>query len=182
MSDYAPRSPDLSGLRSPPNESQEPFSYDYPPPPPIRNESFNIGSSSYYQPPSLPHQQSSTAFSHSSYDPPFPKLESQPSWNSQADPPPAPQPRRPGRPKREQSTQDAFNPDGTPQTQTKTRKPSMKKERPPPPEPEPRLPAPGDNEGIVVKTKFPVARIKRIVQADEEVGKVATGTPVTVGE
>lgn len=58
----------------------------------------------------------------------------------------------------------------------------MKKERPPPPEPEPRLPAPGDKEGIMVKTKFPVARIKRIVQADEEVGKVATGTPVSVGK
>ncbi len=35
-------------------------------------------------------------------------------------------------------------------------------------------------EGIEVKTKFPVARIKRIVQADEDVGKVAQVTPVVV--
>lgn len=35
--------------------------------------------------------------------------------------------------------------------------------------------------GIDVKTKFPVARIKRIMQADEDVGKVAQVTPVAVG-
>ncbi len=40
--------------------------------------------------------------------------------------------------------------------------------------------APGAAEGIEVKTKFPVARIKRIMQADEDVGKVAQVTPVAV--
>lgn len=39
---------------------------------------------------------------------------------------------------------------------------------------------PGVVEGIEVKTKFPVARIKRIMQADEDVGKVAQVTPVVV--
>lgn len=34
--------------------------------------------------------------------------------------------------------------------------------------------------GVDVKTKFPVARIKRIMQADEEVGKVAQVTPIAV--
>ncbi len=38
----------------------------------------------------------------------------------------------------------------------------------------------GASKGIEVKTKFPVARIKRIMQADEEVGKVAQVTPVVV--
>jgi len=38
----------------------------------------------------------------------------------------------------------------------------------------------GPSMGIEVKTKFPVARIKRIMQADEEVGKVAQVTPVAV--
>jgi hypothetical protein len=38
----------------------------------------------------------------------------------------------------------------------------------------------GPSQGIEVKTKFPVARIKRIMQADEEVGKVAQVTPVAV--
>ncbi|KAF2674195.1 histone-fold-containing protein [Microthyrium microscopicum] len=36
--------------------------------------------------------------------------------------------------------------------------------------------------GIEVKTKFPVARIKRIMQADEDVGKVAQVTPVAVAK
>ena len=33
-----------------------------------------------------------------------------------------------------------------------------------------------------MKTKFPVARIKRIMQADEDVGKVAQVTPTAVCE
>ncbi|RDW65366.1 hypothetical protein BP5796_10058 [Coleophoma crateriformis] len=37
-------------------------------------------------------------------------------------------------------------------------------------------------ENIEIKTKFPVARIKRIMQADEEVGKVAQVTPVAVNK
>lgn len=45
---------------------------------------------------------------------------------------------------------------------------------------EPRVPAPGEAEDIIIRTKFPVARIKRIVQADEDVGKVAQVTPVVV--
>lgn len=46
------------------------------------------------------------------------------------------------------------------------------------PESDERQPKPWD--GIDVKTKFPVARIKRIMQADEEVGKVAQVTPIAV--
>jgi len=38
----------------------------------------------------------------------------------------------------------------------------------------------GASQGIEIRTKFPVARIKRIMQADEEVGKVAQVTPVAV--
>ncbi|KAL8734101.1 MAG: hypothetical protein Q9181_003309 [Wetmoreana brouardii] len=43
-------------------------------------------------------------------------------------------------------------------------------------------PAPGVEEGIKVATKFPVARIKRIMQADEDVGKVAQVTPTAVSK
>lgn len=43
-------------------------------------------------------------------------------------------------------------------------------------------PAPGVEEGIEVRTKFPVARIKRIMQADEDVGKVAQVTPTAVSK
>jgi len=35
---------------------------------------------------------------------------------------------------------------------------------------------------IIIKTKFPVARIKRIMQADDDVGKVAQVTPVAVNK
>jgi len=40
----------------------------------------------------------------------------------------------------------------------------------------------GPSLGIEVKTKFPVARIKRIMQADEDVGKVAQATPTAVSK
>ena len=42
--------------------------------------------------------------------------------------------------------------------------------------------SPGAIEAAPVKTKFPTARIKRIMQADEEVGKVAQQTPIAVGK
>lgn len=44
----------------------------------------------------------------------------------------------------------------------------------------PNRAGPGPSLGIEVKTKFPVARIKRIMQADEDVGKVAQATPTAV--
>ncbi|CAL8580891.1 hypothetical protein XPA_006607 [Xanthoria parietina] len=43
-------------------------------------------------------------------------------------------------------------------------------------------PAPGVEEGITVTTKFPVARIKRIMQNDEDVGKVAQVAPTAVSK
>lgn len=46
-------------------------------------------------------------------------------------------------------------------------------------EEEPPKPAPAP-ANVEVKTKFPVARIKRIMQADEDVGKVAQVTPIAV--
>ncbi|KAL4891795.1 histone-fold-containing protein [Aspergillus ambiguus] len=45
---------------------------------------------------------------------------------------------------------------------------------------EPSHPIPA--AGVEVKTKFPVARIKRIMQADEDVGKVAQVTPIAVSK
>ncbi|THY94687.1 histone-fold-containing protein [Aureobasidium pullulans] len=39
-----------------------------------------------------------------------------------------------------------------------------------------------DTGGVEVKTKFPTARIKRIMQADEDVGKVAQVTPVVMAK
>jgi histone H3/H4 len=42
--------------------------------------------------------------------------------------------------------------------------------------------APAAESVPTIKTRFPTARIKRIMQADEEVGKVAQQTPVAVGK
>jgi hypothetical protein len=39
---------------------------------------------------------------------------------------------------------------------------------------------PANVNDIVIKNHFPVARIKRIMQADDDVGKVAQVTPVVV--
>ena len=64
---------------------------------------------------------------------------------------------------------------------------SSKKRKATDPEPEPKQeldvkPLSGPSQGIEVKTKFPVARIKRIMQADEDVGKVAQATPTAVSK
>ncbi|KAB8208065.1 histone-fold-containing protein [Aspergillus parasiticus] len=57
---------------------------------------------------------------------------------------------------------------------------------PPYVEPTPVLPEeppqPNPTASVEVKTKFPVARIKRIMQADEDVGKVAQVTPIAVSK
>jgi histone H3/H4 len=66
-----------------------------------------------------------------------------------------------------------------------TRPSKKRKSTDPAPEPkqEPDAPmAPGPSYGIEVRTKFPVARIKRIMQADEDVGKVAQATPTAVSK
>ena len=39
---------------------------------------------------------------------------------------------------------------------------------------------PPNVDSIIIKNHFPVARIKRIMQADDDVGKVAQVTPVVV--
>lgn len=67
----------------------------------------------------------------------------------------------------------------------------LQAENPPVPDPSAPLPAVASSipdeapqtrpgVGVEVKTKFPVARIKRIMQADEDVGKVAQVTPIAV--
>lgn len=46
----------------------------------------------------------------------------------------------------------------------------------------PPAPTKAPPPSVDIRTKFPVARIKRIMQADEEVGKVAQVTPVAVNK
>ena len=59
--------------------------------------------------------------------------------------------------------------------------PSLKLEPDMPPRRAAAAPPPAI-EPSPVRTKFPTARIKRIMQADEEVGKVAQQTPIAVGK
>ena len=68
----------------------------------------------------------------------------------------------------------------TPEVPTKAKGPGRKSKKQKVEEEICEKPAPGVEEGIEVKTKFPVARIKRIMQADEDVGKVAQVTPTAV--
>lgn len=176
MDDYAPRSPDLSALSSyttgeAPQKPISPPSYAYSP---QRQDSFSLPQSSYYQPPtsSLQHQSSSA-------DPRPPHLLPESHGPDEA-------------PVKQDPYEEAWAPltesdaPQTPQQQPLTykvgRKGSSKAQLQPSSESNSRLPAPGDAEHIVIKTKFPVARIKRLVQADEEVGKVAQVTPPVVGE
>ena len=77
---------------------------------------------------------------------------------------------------RVKSEEDEF----TTEVPTKARGPGRKSKKQKVEEDICEKPAPGVEEGIEVKTKFPVARIKRIMQADEDVGKVAQVTPTAV--
>jgi len=47
-------------------------------------------------------------------------------------------------------------------------------------EEEGHVPAAGSGGSSAWKSRFPVARIKKIMQADEDVGKVAQVTPVAI--
>jgi len=64
--------------------------------------------------------------------------------------------------------------------ETVAAEPPVVQSKPEDPSPVTEAPRPRPGAGIEVKTKFPVARIKRIMQADEDVGKVAQVTPIAV--
>lgn len=86
------------------------------------------------------------------------------------------QPRQ-ARVKSQPITTTSFNQSHTPQYQ-----PKMSFAIAPQPPAAPLSNKNPNSDGIEIRTKFPVARIKRIMQADEEVGKVAQVTPVAVSK
>ncbi|PGH31867.1 hypothetical protein GX50_05365 [[Emmonsia] crescens] len=155
---YRPRSPDFSGF---------PGSFQ-PPPSPYGQTPYPLNSP-------LAHR--------ASYD-------ASPFFNPQA-PHSQPQLQRPVQQYIPQPFDTNFPPHIMP-PQTRSRaaaeQPPMEWHAPPesPPESHPRKmrrTAPSQSSGgIEVKTKFPVARIKRIMQADEDVGKVAQVTPIAVSK
>ena len=155
---YAPQSPDLSGFQT--FDDPDPFATSYYPP-----------QQTSYQPQYLqqplnhdPFMFDQTSLQHQQH--PFPNPYQQPIM-----------PPMNGKSKsRAKSEEDEFTP-GVP---TKAKGPGRKPKKQKVEEEICEKPAPGVEEGIEVKTKFPVARIKRIMQADEDVGKVAQVTPTAV--
>ena len=157
---YAPQSPDLSGFQSYEDSDPFPSSYYPPQPQPVQNS---------YNAPSLLEQQNTN------HDPFV--FTSQPQQMSQSPY------QHPGIPTHNGKSKE-LDPDYMPESTLaskggagavgrKTKKAKAEEEYC-------AKPAPGVEEGIEVKTKFPVARIKRIMQADEDVGKVAQVTPTAV--
>ncbi|KAI1758956.1 hypothetical protein GGR53DRAFT_471812 [Hypoxylon sp. FL1150] len=101
------------------------------------------------------------------YYPPFSESTSSPApfdFRAQRSTPPT------SNPQAASDQSDQSNPTGSPGTSTMP----------------PRKIAPAKQQTEIepspVRTKFPTARIKRIMQADEEVGKVAQQTPIAVGK
>ncbi|OAA76391.1 Histone-fold domain containing protein [Akanthomyces lecanii RCEF 1005] len=175
---YAPKSPDFSSFfTSGPTDQAPPLDlgpsshgHHLEPPSLAYGSSYNASSrysqdynfsTDAYQPPGLAQQNSfsQTLASHLPYDQ-QPHLQDSgqfPAPTSFADPYP-------------QSFQQS------PATEPEAKMPPRKAAK------EPSPPEPPIIDSSMVKTKFPTARIKRIMQADEEVGKVAQQTPIAVGK
>ncbi|ODM20717.1 hypothetical protein SI65_03770 [Aspergillus cristatus] len=169
---YRPRSPDFSSFQS-----------NFPPP---------AATSPTYQFTPLAH--------HASYDAsPFftPQYHQQPAATQQYVPPFSPSYRAQDFDMARRSSRIARATEADPAPESKYLEEPSEPEAPeevaeyepePKPEPEePELPIKEEvksrpGEGIEVRTKFPVARIKRIMQADEDVGKVAQVTPIAVSK
>ena len=156
---YAPQSPDLSGLQT--YDELDPFSTTYYPPQQHQEQQQQAYQTSFLQQPT---NHDPFSFGHSLI-PQAPHPYQTPSMSTQN-----------GRSKAHPADDDEYAPDTSTSKIGNGRKPKKSKVE----EEVCAKPAPGVEEGIEVKTKFPVARIKRIMQADEDVGKVAQVTPTAV--
>ena len=163
---YAPQSPDLSEYQS--FDQPDPFTQSYQPPAQSQHQQ------AFYPPPQQHQQQQHQQHQQSNNQQPFDPFAAEPTfqYSNQYQQPIANMPKN-GR-RNSHFDDDEFVPD----------QPAMKQGRKPKKQ---KLeedicdkPAPGIEEGIEVRTKFPVARIKRIMQADEDVGKVSQVTPTAV--
>jgi hypothetical protein len=184
MDDYAPRSPDLTAVSKYEDQPLHPQHQQY------------RGSITRLSPftPITPIGPGHTANSYFDAGPPLPppvhiksevksevKSEEEPTTKMDLDEPEAPRRGR-GRAKKVKDEGGEVKEE----KKKRGRKPkALKEEDDYQDEDEEMLPPPEEGSsvagGVEVKTKFPVARIKRIMQADEDVGKVAQVTPVVVG-
>lgn len=188
MSSYRPQSPDLSSY--PPREPDFPnTSNTYRPQSPDLS---GLGSTSA-QPAFHPHQRNNIppAFAESAYRGPttsfaptsaLPETQSHPHYSNQ---PPSYNmpPRRAIKEEDDDYMPDAYGRHAQHQLQSQHQ--YMPNNGSPMDYPQAQVkqeaPAPTDpTHGVSLKTSFPVARIKRIMQADEDIGKVAQVTPHVV--
>lgn len=151
---YAPQSPDLSGFQT----------YNEPDP-------FSTHQNSYY-PPQTQSYDTSYQQQPLAHDP-F-------SFGSPQSSHPYQQPVMPPTNGKARAKADPFDDDFAPEPSTAKASGGRRSKKMKVEEDVCAKPAPGVEEGLEVKTKFPVARIKRIMQADEDVGKVAQVTPTAV--
>ncbi|PNS16115.1 hypothetical protein CAC42_4516 [Sphaceloma murrayae] len=173
LSGYAPQSPDLSAFKPQPS-NQNPSSW--------APQSPGIGAVPDY---------------HQSIHHPPPNFALDPAWDQKGPGFGAQYPNPPYQNFQQPTSHPGFFPDDMPSTRSQRVKhedadwtPHQEEVKVPVPVPalsrgskstltsRPRM----DTRGIEVKTKFPVARIKRIMQADEDVGKVAQVTPVVMAK
>ncbi|KAH0524602.1 hypothetical protein TsFJ059_007091 [Trichoderma semiorbis] len=197
-SNYAPRSPDLSSFfsgsptQAAPQQLQESASHSQAgykiQPPADHFGAIRTDTSSYYVPPpygAYPQTPVATPTGQPKHEPYFPpptrpqRAQGFEALNQNAAPPVSYRPDergfRPSLPPLSTSTDpyQSFGSAGLPSSSSSDM-PPRKVVAPPPPTPA--------VEPSPVRTKFPTARIKRIMQADEEVGKVAQQTPIAVGK
>ncbi|UKZ55444.1 hypothetical protein TrVGV298_009268 [Trichoderma virens] len=196
-SNYAPRSPDLSSFfsgsptQTAPQQLQASASHSQAgykiQPPADHFGAIRTDPSPYYIPPSYgayPQTPVATPTSQPKYEPYFPPSQSQRAQSFDAHIPNAaipvsywPEERvfRPPLPPLSTSNEPyQFSGSAIQPPSSSFDMPPRKLVAPPPPAPA--------VEPSPVRTKFPTARIKRIMQADEEVGKVAQQTPIAVGK
>lgn len=198
-SSYAPKSPDLSSFYSsgptqpasqlhPPSQSRGEYKLQAP------AYHYGSSSSSSYAPPISPvaHHHIKSEYSpptQQHYLPPSPQQNTSPPQASYGLPPPRfqqqpPLPYGQGHPLLDQTQQptapfqQSYHEDPAPTSPSARAQPDLEM----PPRRAAAAPPPPAIEPSPVKTKFPTARIKRIMQADEEVGKVAQQTPIAVGK
>ncbi|CZR61614.1 uncharacterized protein PAC_11511 [Phialocephala subalpina] len=195
-STYAPQSPDLSSFLSSPAKAQQPFqqtSTSYAPRSPVI-PSFNTASQPQpqyhtqnihaYNTSQSSYNSDFTEYANSQYMPPIPSLPPSHTFDNNLSLYQQQTHRNPFIKSESSYTESDADGDYIPSPTMSSRGPRIKSDpssssyQPAQP---PAYKNPNPNN-IEIKTKFPVARIKRIMQADEEVGKVAQVTPVAVSK
>ncbi|KAK5157180.1 hypothetical protein LTR04_005500 [Oleoguttula sp. CCFEE 6159] len=180
LSNYAPQSPDLSGYA--PQSPDLAAYHPYPPEPQLLDlgvqkeqyaqqyhRSFSVSGAALggYEPPPPPTYDPTSAYN-DHFAPTFPPLTDHPTNMART---------------QAMKGEDAEDDGYTAAAPTASTKPARAPRKGKSEGKGPRVGgADAATAGIEVKTKFPVARIKRIMQADEDVGKVAQVTPVVVSK